>query len=182
VERSYIYNTREHSGCIDNRGFSISHIGRPDKLVSDIKIQLYPIIIPYSYEEASLTQAYTILNFNGIVYICGHSTHNLCRGRRRGPNFFSGRFLKILGDISLYLGITLNNNGLGRFTLFGLAYGFVIWLVFFLPLLMYGFAPVMMSMMGEMALSMMPMVISMGLLEHLIYGLSLGLTTYKAGR
>jgi len=64
----------------------------------------------------------------------------------------------------------------GRGVMLGVVYGFIVYIVFFLPLLMMGFAPIMMAMMGPAAVAMAPIVMAIGLVEHLIYGGILGTT------
>lgn len=56
----------------------------------------------------------------------------------------------------------------------GLIYGIVVYLVFFLPMALVSFAPVMMKIMGPMASQLMGSVLVVGLVGHIIYGLTLG--------
>lgn len=56
----------------------------------------------------------------------------------------------------------------------GLIFGFILWLIVFIPVTMGGFAPIMMSMMGPAAAEMLPMVLGISLMEHLLYGISVG--------
>lgn len=56
----------------------------------------------------------------------------------------------------------------------GLIFGFILWLIVFIPVTMGGFAPIMMSMMGPAAAKMLPMVLGISLMEHLLYGISVG--------
>ncbi len=64
----------------------------------------------------------------------------------------------------------------------GMLYGVIVWLVFFLPTVMYGFAPIMMKMMGQAAVGMLPMVLGIAFIEHLLYGLSVGALIFVATR
>lgn len=64
----------------------------------------------------------------------------------------------------------------------GLLYGIVVWLVIFLPTVMYGFAPIIMNMMGVVAAGMFPMVLGIAFIEHLLYGISLGALIFVATR
>ncbi|KCZ70505.1 hypothetical protein ANME2D_02525 [Candidatus Methanoperedens nitroreducens] len=64
----------------------------------------------------------------------------------------------------------------------GLLYGVIVWLVVFIPTLMYGFAPIMMNMMGPAAADMFPMVLGIAFIEHLLYGMSAGALIFVATR
>lgn len=64
----------------------------------------------------------------------------------------------------------------------GLIFGIVVYLVFFLPMAMTVFASVMMTMMGAKAAVMLPDVLVVGLIGHIIYGLTLGAITLYAGK
>jgi len=68
----------------------------------------------------------------------------------------------------------LRVSGIGRGLLLGAFYGFVVYVIFFVPLLMIGFAPIMMAMMGPGAAAMAPIILAIGLVEHLLYGVILG--------
>ncbi len=74
----------------------------------------------------------------------------------------------------------LHITGIGKGALLGIVFGFVVYIVFFVPLMMMGFAPIMMAMMGPAAAAMAPIVLAIGLIEHLIYGGVLG-STVAAG-
>ena len=56
----------------------------------------------------------------------------------------------------------------------GLIFGFIVWLIVFIPVMMGGFSPIMMGMMGAEAAKMAPMVLGLALVEHLLYGISVG--------
>lgn len=64
----------------------------------------------------------------------------------------------------------------------GLLYGAIVWLVVFIPTVMYGFAPIMMNMMGPAAAGMLPMVLGIAFIEHLLYGISVGALIFVATR
>ena len=64
----------------------------------------------------------------------------------------------------------------------GLLYGLILYLVVFIPVAFMGFAPIMMAMMGPGAQAMMPMVLSIAFIEHLLFGLIVGITTYGLTR
>ncbi|GEM_PF-1080924 len=64
----------------------------------------------------------------------------------------------------------------------GLLYGVIVWLVVFIPTVMYGFAPIMMNMMGQDAAGMLPMVLGIAFIEHLLYGISVGALIFVATR
>jgi hypothetical protein len=64
----------------------------------------------------------------------------------------------------------------------GLVFGIVVYLVFFLPMAETVFASVMMNLMGAKAAMMLPDVLAVGFLGHLVYGLTLGATTFYLGR
>ncbi len=64
----------------------------------------------------------------------------------------------------------------------GLIYGIVIYLVFFLPMAMTVFASVMMKLMGAKAAMMLPDVLVIGLIGHIVYGLTLGAITLYVGK
>ncbi len=64
----------------------------------------------------------------------------------------------------------------------GFLYGAIVWLVIFLPTVMYGFAPIMMKMMGQAAAGMLPVVLGIALIEHLLYGISVGVLVFAATR
>lgn len=89
----------------------------------------------------------------------------------------------ILGAV---LGIIVSSVELLRLTSWkkatgiGLLYGAIIWFIIFLPTVMYGFAPIMMKMMGPAAAGMLPMVLGIALIEHLLYGISVGVLVFAA--
>lgn len=87
----------------------------------------------------------------------------------------------IFGAISTYV-TKLKITGLRKGLLLGILYGFVVYVVLFLPLLTMGFAPIMMAMMGPAAAAMAPIVMAIGLVEHLIYGGVLGTTVAMGAR
>jgi len=87
----------------------------------------------------------------------------------------------IFGAITAYVS-NLTVTGIGRGLLFGVIYGFGVYIILFLPLLMMGFAPIMMAMMGPTAAAMAPTVMAIGLVEHLIYGGILGTTVAYSAR
>ncbi|MDW7733251.1 MAG: hypothetical protein SCH66_12595 [Methanolobus sp.] len=64
----------------------------------------------------------------------------------------------------------------------GLLYGVIIWLIVFIPTVMYGFSPIMMNMMGPAAAGMLPMVLGIAFIEHLLYGISVGALIFVATR
>ncbi len=64
----------------------------------------------------------------------------------------------------------------------GLLYGVIIWLAVFIPIVMYGFAPIMMNMMGPAAAGMLPMVLGIAFIEHLLYGISVGTLIFVTTR
>lgn len=55
-----------------------------------------------------------------------------------------------------------------------LVFGFAVYLVAFLPISMLRFAPIMMVVMGPSAGSMMPTVQEVAIIEHLVFGLTVG--------
>lgn len=81
----------------------------------------------------------------------------------------------IFGAVTGYVS-KLAVTGIGRGLLLGVLYGFAVYIVLFLPLLMIGFAPIMMAMMGPAAAAMAPTVMAIGLVEHLVFGGILGTT------
>lgn len=87
----------------------------------------------------------------------------------------------IFGGITGYVA-KLKVTGFGKGLLLGVLYGFVVYVVLFLPLLMLGFAPIMMAMMGPAAAAMAPIVMAIGLVEHLIYGGVLGTMVAFGGK
>ena len=64
----------------------------------------------------------------------------------------------------------------------GLVFGFLAYLLVFLPVSMTGFAPIMMAMMGPSAAGMMPMVQGVAVFEHLVFGLVVASTVFVAIR
>lgn len=64
----------------------------------------------------------------------------------------------------------------------GLLYGVIVWLAVFIPTVMYGFAPIMMKMMGSAAAGMLPTVLGIAFIEHLLYGMSVGAFIFVATR
>jgi hypothetical protein len=64
----------------------------------------------------------------------------------------------------------------------GIAFGFLAYLLVFLPVSMTGFAPIMMAMMGPSAAGLMPMVQGVAIFEHLIFGLVVATSVFAAIR
>jgi hypothetical protein len=60
----------------------------------------------------------------------------------------------------------------------GLLFGVIVYVIVFIPIAFTGFAPIMMAMMGPGAAAMMPTVLALALVEHLLFGLIVGFTTY----
>jgi hypothetical protein len=64
----------------------------------------------------------------------------------------------------------------------GLIFGIVVYLVFFLPMAMTVFSSVMMALMGAKAAMILPDVLVVGLIGHIVYGLTLGAITFYVGK
>ncbi|WMT44411.1 MAG: hypothetical protein RE469_09420 [Cuniculiplasma divulgatum] len=64
----------------------------------------------------------------------------------------------------------------------GLIFGIVVYLVFFLPMAMIVFSSVMMALMGAKAAMILPDVLVVGLIGHIVYGLTLGAITFYVGK
>ncbi len=87
----------------------------------------------------------------------------------------------IFGVVAAYVGSLRPVSG-GRATALGLLYGIILWIVLFVPTAMFGFAPIMMRMMGPAATNMMPTVMGIAFLEHLLFGLSVAGFVYLTAR
>ncbi len=70
----------------------------------------------------------------------------------------------------------------GRALALGALYGVILFILVFIPVLMLGFAPIMMAMMGAGAAAMLPTVITLGFIEHLLFGLTVGALVYLFSR
>ncbi len=94
-----------------------------------------------------------------------------------------GVFVGVVFVLSiLYLSRSIgffNPSSLGKAVMLGVLAGVVVYIVAFIPTLMLGFAPIMVGLMGEAAMAMMPIVLFLGFVEHILYGLSIG---YFLGR
>ncbi|GBC75353.1 hypothetical protein HRbin06_00671 [archaeon HR06] len=53
----------------------------------------------------------------------------------------------------------------------GFLFGLILWFIIFIPVINFGFAPIMMDMMGPSAVNMLPLVLGLGLIEHILFGL-----------
>ncbi|HLH85754.1 MAG TPA: C2H2-type zinc finger protein [Thermoplasmataceae archaeon] len=95
-----------------------------------------------------------------MVGVLGHFTVSIVAGA-------------IFGAIVSYVKPLRLKNGVKSLGL-GVAFAIVLYLVFFLPMAMAVFAPVMMNMMGAKAAMMLPDVLVIGFAGHVLYGLVLG--------
>jgi len=87
----------------------------------------------------------------------------------------------IFGALVVYVAWLKPTSGAKALSI-GVVFGAVVWLIVFLPVAMWGFAPIMMGMMGPAASAMLPMVLGLGFVEHLLYGAIVGVVTYAAVR
>jgi len=63
----------------------------------------------------------------------------------------------------------------------GLDAGLIVYLVAFIPVAMFMFAPVMIHMMGSSAATILPDVLGIAVIGHILYGLILGISAFKIG-
>ncbi|MDJ0269085.1 MAG: hypothetical protein NXY59_00765 [Aigarchaeota archaeon] len=70
----------------------------------------------------------------------------------------------------------------GKALALGALYGVIPFILVFIPVLMLGFAPIMMALMGAGAAAMLPTVIALGFVEHLLFGLIVGALVYLFSR
>ncbi|GBC69658.1 hypothetical protein HRbin01_01360 [archaeon HR01] len=77
---------------------------------------------------------------------------------------------------------SLRLNNIRKSVLLGLLLGIVLFFLLFIPVLMFGFSPIMMAMMGGGAAAMLPMVVAIGFVEHLLYGVTVSALVYASTR
>jgi len=102
-----------------------------------------------------------------MVGVLGHFTVSIVAGA-------------IFGGIVSFAKPLMLKNG-PRSLVLGVVFGIVLYLVFFLPMAMTVFAPVMMNLMGAKAAMMLPDVLVIGFIGHLLYGSVLGVSAYYIG-
>lgn len=103
-----------------------------------------------------------------MVGVIGHFTVSIVAGA------IFGVFVSYVKPLSLKSGT--------RSLALGFILAIVLYLVFFVPMTLTVFAPVMMSLLGPGAAAMLPDVLVIGLIGHLLYGLILGTSAFYLGK
>lgn len=103
-----------------------------------------------------------------------------------GEGFAAHYFVAVIAGV-LFAAVTygvasLRMDSARKSAVLGLVLGLVLFFLLFVPVLMLGFSPIMMAMMGAGAAAMLPMVITIGFIEHLLYGLSVSAVVYAVAR
>lgn len=96
---------------------------------------------------------------------------------------FTAHYLVGLVDGIIFAAITtsvkrLKLTSMRKAFALGALYGVLLFILVFIPILMLGFTPIMISMMGAGAAAMIPTVLSLGFVEHLLFGIAVGALVY----